>query len=393
MTIHSFHQIGCDECDDWYHFQCVGLTQMQADKADKWICIRCNLRNSFRQTANLVAQVTNRWCAPSEAQRFQDARRSKTTKRLAKEEKEVNRLLSYIEALGGGGTVQLQQPPKQHQLSAASGGSEGAAATSSSSNQINVATDHHESSTVTGETAAAASESGESAAMAVDGESEGGSGVGDLAAASQPLSAASSQQQLSTKGGISFAVSSSPSTLFSSSPRPPKSPHQAAAAMLSAEAEEMRRAQINQAKGELREAFERLTRAKQEEEDCQRQSVLEEERREEATEWMLAMQGVLWPENAADCELGRPIIAEPPNETAFLKLIATQVALNSQPSSVGTGGVSVRAPVDVQRLGDNEVLIDNKKRMFTFYAPIPTVPMGAPGTLPVVPSTTAPVGR
>ena len=116
-------QIGCDECDDWYHFQCVGLTQLQADKADKWLCIRCNLRNSFRQTANLVAQVTNRWCAPSEAMRFQDARRSKTAKRLAKEEKEVNRLLSYIEALGGGPVLLQQQQQNQKQPGAASGSS------------------------------------------------------------------------------------------------------------------------------------------------------------------------------------------------------------------------------------------------------------------------------
>ena len=154
----------------------------------------------------------------------------------------------------------------------------------------------------------------------------------------------------------------------------------------------MRRIQISQAKAELREAFDRLTRARQDEEECQRQSVLEEERREEATEWMLAMQGVLWPENAADCELGRPIIADPPNESAFLALVATQVTLNSQPSSMGSSS-SGRAPVDVQKLGENEVLIDGKKRMFTFYAPIPTVPVGAPGTVPAVPSTAAPVGR
>ena len=406
-------QIGCDECDDWYHFQCVGLTQLQADKADKWLCIRCNLRNSFRQTANLVAQVTNRWCAPSEAMRFQDARRSKTAKRLAKEEKEVNRLLSYIESLGGGGVQLQQQQQQQQQQSAASGGSpraaqnsDGAGAGSSGVAAAVTSTNNNHNKESPGEDegdltkTASASEGSDSAApppttttvMAVDGvESESGQG---LAIASQPSSASSQQQQQqSMKGAISFAVASSPSMPLSSSPRPSKAPHQIAAALLSAEEEEMRRMQINHAKGELREAFERLTRARQEEEECQRQSVLEEERREEATEWMLAMQGVLWPENAADCELGRPVISDPPNEDAFVALVATQVALNSPPSSTASGSFGGRAPVDVQKLGENEVLIDGKKRMFTFYAPIPTVPVGAPSTLPAVHSTAAPVGK
>ena len=67
--------VGCDECDEWYHFQCVGLTQFQVERADKYVCIRCSLKNSFCQAANLAAQITNRWSAPEEASRARDARR------------------------------------------------------------------------------------------------------------------------------------------------------------------------------------------------------------------------------------------------------------------------------------------------------------------------------
>jgi hypothetical protein len=53
--------VGCDNCDEWYHFQCVGLSQAQAEKSDKYICIRCSLKNSMRQSAIYAAQITNKW--------------------------------------------------------------------------------------------------------------------------------------------------------------------------------------------------------------------------------------------------------------------------------------------------------------------------------------------
>lgn len=53
--------VGCDTCEDWYHFQCVGLSVSQAEKCAKYVCIRCSLKNSFLQAANTVAQLTNKW--------------------------------------------------------------------------------------------------------------------------------------------------------------------------------------------------------------------------------------------------------------------------------------------------------------------------------------------
>ena len=33
--------IGCDSCDEWYHGPCVGVSEEQANKVDKYVCIRC----------------------------------------------------------------------------------------------------------------------------------------------------------------------------------------------------------------------------------------------------------------------------------------------------------------------------------------------------------------
>lgn len=33
--------IGCDGCEEWYHGPCVGVTEEQANKFDKYVCLRC----------------------------------------------------------------------------------------------------------------------------------------------------------------------------------------------------------------------------------------------------------------------------------------------------------------------------------------------------------------
>ena len=92
-------------------------------------------------------------------------------------------------------------------------------------------------------------------------------------------------------------------------------------------------------------------------------------------EWMLAMQGVLWPENAADCELGRPVIAELPTDATVVAIVSAQLA----------GSVSAKS-VDVEQVGDSELIINGSKRVYAFYAPIPTpgfVPVGAVPGVPM----------
>ena len=33
--------IGCDGCEEWYHGTCIGLSEEQANKVDKYVCLRC----------------------------------------------------------------------------------------------------------------------------------------------------------------------------------------------------------------------------------------------------------------------------------------------------------------------------------------------------------------
>lgn len=97
----SYHSemIGCDECDEWYHLQCVGLSQTQADKLERYLCIRCTLRQSFHNAAMLAAQSVNKWMVPSDVLRAREQRLNKISKRLAKEEKEMERVQTELTKL------------------------------------------------------------------------------------------------------------------------------------------------------------------------------------------------------------------------------------------------------------------------------------------------------
>lgn len=33
--------VGCDECEDWFHPACVGITQEEAEATDIYICPQC----------------------------------------------------------------------------------------------------------------------------------------------------------------------------------------------------------------------------------------------------------------------------------------------------------------------------------------------------------------
>jgi hypothetical protein len=69
--------IGCDLCGDWYHYSCVGITPIQAEKIEKYVCIRCALQTSFLEAARAVASLTNKWMRPIELAKYRESRRNK----------------------------------------------------------------------------------------------------------------------------------------------------------------------------------------------------------------------------------------------------------------------------------------------------------------------------
>lgn len=69
--------IGCDNCDEWYHFHCVGLTKAKAEQTTAYQCIRCGIESSLKSCASTVAHTINRWMYPQECMKNREAKRQK----------------------------------------------------------------------------------------------------------------------------------------------------------------------------------------------------------------------------------------------------------------------------------------------------------------------------
>ena len=53
--------IGCDGCDEWYHGPCVGISEEQAEKFDKYVCVRCSTLRVYNENAASVAGIIRKW--------------------------------------------------------------------------------------------------------------------------------------------------------------------------------------------------------------------------------------------------------------------------------------------------------------------------------------------
>ena len=53
--------IGCDGCEEWYHGACVGVTEEQANKVDKYVCLRCSALRIYKENATTVAGILRKW--------------------------------------------------------------------------------------------------------------------------------------------------------------------------------------------------------------------------------------------------------------------------------------------------------------------------------------------
>lgn len=53
--------IGCDSCEEWYHGPCVGISEGQAEKFDKYVCVRCSTLRVYKDNVSAIAAVVRKW--------------------------------------------------------------------------------------------------------------------------------------------------------------------------------------------------------------------------------------------------------------------------------------------------------------------------------------------
>lgn len=96
---YSGFMIGCDECEEWYHGSCIGITESKADRFDKYVCIRCSLSRVFKNTAKEAVGIVRKWTCPKDMKKARAADAQKHQRKVRKETKDIERLRAEIQAL------------------------------------------------------------------------------------------------------------------------------------------------------------------------------------------------------------------------------------------------------------------------------------------------------
>ena len=99
--------IGCDQCDDWYHPACVGLTEPQANKIKKYICPRCCKRDGKPYPhgdvkGGVVTATVDKM--KDDKDKKDSSKKQKKTDEKAKQRESTD---------GGGGAVELDSEKKK----------------------------------------------------------------------------------------------------------------------------------------------------------------------------------------------------------------------------------------------------------------------------------------
>ena len=89
--------VGCDLCDEWYHFSCIGITHLNDDAS--FVCIRCKIMESFKHSAKSISSVVDTWKNPEDIQKASLIRAQKRAKRISKEEDCIKKLEIELESL------------------------------------------------------------------------------------------------------------------------------------------------------------------------------------------------------------------------------------------------------------------------------------------------------
>lgn len=84
--------IGCDECDDWFHGACVGVSQARADKVSKYLCVRCSIKKSYKSSASTVADIIRKWTCEKDLKKARHNDTQKFKRRFRKETKDIDNL-------------------------------------------------------------------------------------------------------------------------------------------------------------------------------------------------------------------------------------------------------------------------------------------------------------
>ena len=89
--------VGCDSCEEWYHGPCVGLTEQQAEKCDKYVCIRCCALKQYEMCADKTLSVIKKWTSPKDLQKARTSENQRHQRKIREKKRDQEKLVSTID--------------------------------------------------------------------------------------------------------------------------------------------------------------------------------------------------------------------------------------------------------------------------------------------------------
>ncbi|CAB9497258.1 Nucleosome-remodeling factor subunit [Seminavis robusta] len=96
---YSGFMIGCDECEEWYHGLCIGITESKADRVDKFVCVRCCVSKVFKNTAKEGVAAVKKWTCQKDMKRARQTESQRHQRKIRKETKEIEKQRAQIQAI------------------------------------------------------------------------------------------------------------------------------------------------------------------------------------------------------------------------------------------------------------------------------------------------------
>ena len=94
---YSGFMIGCDDCEEWYHGQCIGISESRADKFDKYLCVRCLTKRIFKTSASSAVRIVRKWTSITEKKKARQVEYQRHQRKVRKEMKDIEKFRGEIE--------------------------------------------------------------------------------------------------------------------------------------------------------------------------------------------------------------------------------------------------------------------------------------------------------
>jgi hypothetical protein len=91
--------IGCDDCEEWYHGSCIGVSESRADRYEKYSCVRCSTKSVFRSSASGAIEIIKKWTSWKHLKKARQVEYQKHQRKVRKETKDVEKFRAILKSL------------------------------------------------------------------------------------------------------------------------------------------------------------------------------------------------------------------------------------------------------------------------------------------------------